>query len=331
MAANRQNSFQKSEESPEIYRTLYDEDDDVIAEAHAYRAGNFRFNWNDYLDITLVLKGAIRLHTEEGVFQMSEDMFAVINPNVGHAALTQEDDTIVLVLTISEKYVRKACGLLPVFVSECSPKQVDLPAQRLVRALIASFFQAVSEEEQDADGGLFARTQIDFLLAVLKRHFSGKGLAEKQQEKSQQQRKKTRELIRYIDRHFRDELTLADLAEQAGMNTSYVSTYFRSNTGLGFHEYLIRKRLAYAVYQLNHSDDSILDIALDSGFTDIKPFYSAFRRYLDLSPGKYREALKARGGVGQIGGSTVLPAEHEVVQRKLNEYAGQPVILASGL
>lgn len=331
MASNRQNSFQKPEDNPEIYRTLYDEDDDVIAEAHAYRAGNFRFNWNAYLDITLVLKGAIRLHTEEGVFQVSEDMFAIINPNVGHAALTQEDDTIVLVLTISEKYVKKVCGFLPVFANECSPERADGPIQCLVRALTATFFQSLSEDRTGPDGDFFARTQIDFLLAVLQKHFSGKRPAEKLQEKSQQQRKRTRELIRYIDRHFREELTLSDLAEQAGMNTSYLSTYFRSNTGLGFHEYLIRKRLAYAVYQLNHSDDSILDIALDSGFADIKPFYSAFRRYLDLSPGKYREALKAQGGVGQIGGSTVLPADHETVQKKLNQYADRPVVLSACL
>ncbi len=331
MASNRQSSNQKPEDNPEIYRTLYDEEDDVIAEAHAYRAGNFRFNWNAYLDITLVLKGAIHLHTEEGVFQVPEDRFAIINPNVGHAALTQEDDTIVLVLTISEKYVKKVCGGLPAFANECGPENGDGDIPNLIRALIASFFQAMSEDRNGPESEFFARTQIDFLLAVLQRHFSGKGPAERQQEKSQQQRKRTREMIRYIDRHFREELTLSDLAEQAGMNTSYVSTYFRSSTGLGFHEYLIRKRLAYAVYQLNHSDDSILDIALDSGFTDIKPFYSAFRRYLDLSPGKYREALKAQGGVGQIGGSTVLPADHEVVQRKLNEYAGRPVILSSCL
>ena len=43
---------------------------------------------------------------------------------------------------------------------------------------------------------------------------------------------------------------------------------------------------------MNNSRQTTLDIALDAGFPDIKSLNSAFKKYFNLTPGKYRAALK---------------------------------------
>lgn len=324
-----QTDFQEDLSLSDAYASLYNDSDDLIAEAHAYRAGSFRFNWNSFLDVTLVLKGAIRIHTEEGTFDAAEDMFAIINPNIGHAALAQQEDTVVLVLTISEKYVKQVCHFLPVFKNPCVMENPDSPLSHFVRALMASFFLSMTQNSPDRDNTLFACSQIDLLLSLFVKYFLSEKQPENLPEKSISQRRKTKELIRYIDQHFREDLSLSTVAAYTDMNPSYLSSYFRTNIGLGFHEYVTRKRLAYAVYLLNHTDGTILDVALNSGFSDIKPFYSAFQKYLKLSPGKYRAALRAKGGTEQVHSSHVLPSSHRIVQEKLWQFASRPILLSS--
>ena len=98
-----------------IYATMTDTDGRIQIESHAFRAGNFRFNWNEALDLTMVLKGRLKLCTEDGVFELGEDDFALINSNVGHAGLQEEFGTVVLVVLLSPSYVERLCGFMPRF------------------------------------------------------------------------------------------------------------------------------------------------------------------------------------------------------------------------
>ena len=304
-----------------IFATLQTPDGDTLATAHAYEAGNFRFNWNSYLDITLVLKGSIRLHTQEGTYEMSEDMFVFINPNVAHAALSLQKGSIALVLTISEQYIKQYFGFVPVFQTTCDPDCVNAPLSQAIRSCIASFFLSLAYRNTKFSDH-FAKSQLDLLLALSQTFHAT--LTKEQWLTSQKnafQQARGQELLHYINEHFQENLTLKDVASHAGMNASYLSAYFRTNLGIGFYEYLIRQRLSHAVYLLNHTSDSILDIALDSGFSDLKPFYSAFNKYLHISPGKYRKALHDQTKEAPIGASVELTFDTPAVLDKLLAYS----------
>ena len=307
---------------PEMFATLRDSSGRAAAEAHAYRAGSFHFNWNSFLDVTQVQKGSIRLHTEEGVFDASEDMFAIINPNVGHAALSLEQDTLVLVLAVSEEYLKQSCGFLPIFQNPCGREPLTSPLSHLIRAAATSFALAMASGSSEKQTQLFSRSQIDLLLSLFLKYFPGRG-AGANQAHTLAQRQKIQELIQFIDENYQHPLSLSLTADRLGINPSYLSAFFRKNTGLGFHEYLIRKRLAHAVRLLNHTESPILDIALESGFSDLKPFYAAFQKYLKLSPGKYRDSL--RSSSCRTGSSSMLPLTFEPVAAKLRSLASRPV------
>lgn len=60
---------------------------------------------------------------------------------------------------------------------------------------------------------------------------------------------------------------------------------------MGFHEYLTRKRLAQAVYELNNSDKTVLEIAVNAGFPDAKGLYAAFQQYFGMTPNDYRRKI----------------------------------------
>ncbi len=77
-------------------------------------------------------------------------------------------------------------------------------------------------------------------------------------------------------------------------------------------EYVRKRRLARAAYQVANSDLRLLDIALENGFQNHETFTRAFKRMYELTPALYRE-------------KSIKPPTYSklnVLQRKYNPYLG---------
>lgn len=97
----------------------------------------------------------------------------------------------------------------------------------------------------------------------------------------------------YIGSHFSEQLSVADLAERAGMSEKYFSRRFKDMLGISPKQYIMQCRMNYASNNLLSTTDSIQNIALDSGYADIYSFSKAFKKYYGESPALYRnKALK---------------------------------------
>ena len=96
---------------------------------------------------------------------------------------------------------------------------------------------------------------------------------------------------RFINEHYMQPLTTADIAAAAGMSPNYLSRKFREAAGIGLHEYLVFIRLDHAALDLVSTDDTITVIALRCGFSDSNYFKDAFRKKYGMTPRAYRKAL----------------------------------------
>ncbi|MBP3217565.1 MAG: helix-turn-helix domain-containing protein [Lachnospiraceae bacterium] len=312
-----------------IYATMTDTDGRIQIESHAFRAGNFRFNWNEALDLTMVLKGRLKLCTEDGVFELGEDDFALINSNVGHAGLQEEFGTVVLVVLLSPSYVERLCGFMPRF-GRCASFQSGgqagdpVPEEILgkIRQDMASLYRDLSEGEPDSAARLIAHAHVCRMMGFLIRWFGGEGHSGKESVQTEQQRRRCRMLTRYVDQQFRNDLKLTDMAAAFKMNSSYLSDYFQRYIGLSFHEYLTRKRLEYGVFMLNNTEHTVLEIAMDAGFPNVRSFQSAFGKFLGMSPGAYRKEISRRGRIN-LGSSSVLTFDDPEVREKIDSLYDQ--------
>lgn len=91
-----------------------------------------------------------------------------------------------------------------------------------------------------------------------------------------------------MEARFQEELTLAELAASVHMNPNYFSGLFSSLMGCTASEYLIRRRLKHAAMLLVTTAQSILSVALESGFHNVPYFNRTFRRHFGIPPGEYR-------------------------------------------
>lgn len=88
----------------------------------------------------------------------------------------------------------------------------------------------------------------------------------------------------YIEAHFREKITLADIAETLGRNEYYMSLYFKQIIGEGFCDYLKKVRAKHAVEDLKTLDISIEEIALRNGFGNRNLVTKACKLFYGVTP-----------------------------------------------
>lgn len=95
-------------------------------------------------------------------------------------------------------------------------------------------------------------------------------------------------VIEYMKQHFREGISLSDAAELVGMNSSYLSTLFKNEVGIGFVDYLNEVRLENAREAMDRDKLKLKEIIDQSGFTSYPYFFSLFKKKYDMTPKEYQ-------------------------------------------
>lgn len=96
-----------------------------------------------------------------------------------------------------------------------------------------------------------------------------------------------------VEKGLDSELTLDDLAADAGVSRFYLARAFAAATGHSVMGYVRARRLTRAAHALAGGAGDILSVALDAGYASHEAFTRAFRERFGLTPEQAREA----GGV----------------------------------
>lgn len=100
---------------------------------------------------------------------------------------------------------------------------------------------------------------------------------------------KIKVITKYVENHYMEKITIADIAEVAGFSESHFMRYFKETMGTSFIDYLREYRLTMAARLLMGSDDSILSISEEVGFDNLSYFNRAFKKEYGMTPSQYRK------------------------------------------
>lgn len=96
----------------------------------------------------------------------------------------------------------------------------------------------------------------------------------------------------YIEDNLKTDITAGELAEMAGFSLFHYSRLFHSAVGIPVKQYIIRRRLLWAAYEMAAGEKQI-DAALRYGFYTAAGFYKAFRREFGCSPSEFGKRFRA--------------------------------------
>ena len=101
---------------------------------------------------------------------------------------------------------------------------------------------------------------------------------------------------RYIDNHFKENLTLDQLAGLVHVSKDHLSHAFQRSYGTSPISYLISRRIQESRFLLTETDHTLSQIARILGFSSLSYFSQSFRRLEGVSPMEYRRRHRRQGG-----------------------------------
>lgn len=124
-------------------------------------------------------------------------------------------------------------------------------------------------------------------------------------------------IMDYMQEHFRENISLAELAEREQISPFTLSHLITNLCGISFQEYLNQLRFHEALKLITYSDLGIVDISLETGFSSTRYLNTAFQKMYGCSVREYRKAKKKPEGRIQL-----LPSGNRQI-RYSDEQAGK--------
>ncbi len=103
--------------------------------------------------------------------------------------------------------------------------------------------------------------------------------------------------VEIVESRFLERLSLSEIAAEVGVHYVHLSRQFHKYNRCTVGELIRRRRVQYASHLLAHSNTPLAEIALTCGFSDQSHLSFLFKRYMGMSPSKFR-SLAGTNSVG---------------------------------
>ncbi|WP_426485325.1 helix-turn-helix domain-containing protein [Flavobacterium sp. 2] len=92
----------------------------------------------------------------------------------------------------------------------------------------------------------------------------------------------------YVQLNLSKNITISELAKRVNQNQDYFSKQFLNHTGQRPLNYIHEKKIERAQYLITTTTKSFLEIALNTGFSNLPHFSKIFKKIVKVTPGEYR-------------------------------------------
>lgn len=290
---------------------------------YAHEIMNYRYHWHEReFELDILLQGSEEFCVGTRNFRMEEDDVVLIGPGTGHASFAQEENTNAIVLRFSESAFKP---FLKPGYSFAFPDCISGPETRYnplfnrIRFYAAQILEAASNEVPYSN--YTAKASMQMLISTLC-CLGNPQTVPTVPEHDEQHQELLGSLIRYMEEHYSEKITLEDLASYSQYNRTYLSTLFKNMVGINFHEYLTRIRFQHALFDLASSSRNLTEIAVNNGFSDLKSFSSRFKETLHMTPTEYRSRIMPDHVADRLKGRRFVSLDSPVTRKKLQEYTG---------
>ncbi len=100
--------------------------------------------------------------------------------------------------------------------------------------------------------------------------------------------KNTVKMIKYIDEHISEHITLSMISENVHLSREYTSYLFKKELGKTVIEYINERKMLIAKNMIQAGNMSLCDIAESLGYENYGYFSRSFKKHFNTSPKQYR-------------------------------------------
>ena len=245
-------------------------------------------HWHRAVEIIYIQEGSLDVTVESESFTIQTGDCIVINGNGLHSTKCTSPNTAILLqipLDFMEKYIPNLGQLI--FLFDFRTKDQRQQTKQAMFKTILEQLQIINDVHPD--GYLLRFNSLIFeLLFQLYHNFAVKIL----QSNTSQKKKDIARLepvLDYISEHYREPISLNEIAEVACLQTGYFCRFFKKKMGITFLEYQNEYRLSFIYRDLITTRDPVHVILERHGFTNYKLFRRMFLEHFGNTPTQIRK------------------------------------------
>ncbi len=256
----------------------------------------FNMHWHPELEFIYVEKGIINVQVGTKKFQLEEGTGCFIPSEQLHGAYPCGDTSFKLHAVvfsidflrsfgydlIESHYLKAVKSFSFVHSMKLTPQT---PEERRMLQTIVQLIDAYSNKETSYE--LKVKGYLFLLFADI---FTKQSWIE-HEEATQKELTKTellKKVLQYIDQHYKQKLTVLELASQVQMSEGHFNRFFKSLVRMTPMEYINTIRINKACTLLQKSDRKMLDIAMDVGIQNQSYFIRLFKKQKGCTPREYK-------------------------------------------
>lgn len=249
------------------------------------------WHWHHELEFLVVTGGTARCLVGTEQLEVPEGCGLFINSGVLHRFESTGSTPIPNIvfsplLLAPEKSLIYKKYILPVLHSTAACQLFD-PQIEWQCQILQILTQVFTLQETTQKNELHTMQLLIQMWDILFRHLDLTSDSEKARRLNHQQAR-LQTMMQYIHDHYREELTLEEIAAAASVSKSSALHIFKSFIRIPPVTYLIQYRLTQAAGQLHATGKTITAIAEDTGFANAGYFCRKFRQQYHMSPNEYR-------------------------------------------
>lgn len=249
-------------------------------------------HWHDDLEFSLLLSGAMDYNVNGNILRVQAGEGIFVNTRQLHYNFSRDKkDCEYLCILLHPMLLCASAWVERDFVAPVlanAPCQVfsqdSLWGQEICRQLLAI--------EKCREDPLLIQSAFFQIWSLLYRNTP---LAKDQPKPRNQNLNILQEMIGYIQRNYRQRLSLERIAQAGNISKTTCHNIFRKYVNQSPNAYLVEYRLRAGMELLRTTDMTVTEIAYEVGFGSPSYFSESFRKAFGVSPMEYRETHKPEG------------------------------------
>ena len=249
------------------------------------------FHVHHEFELCLVLDGQAIVRLNDSEFKISRGSVVLFNSNQAHEILADGAPVLLLSIQVSNHFSREYFPRLrniefdtTDLCSVLSSEQSDRLVSRLCSTATEYLQMAPAYELQCV-------AQICSLFHNLLTWIPWREIDEAAYSARKKRALRMNRIASFIESHYVDRITLENIAREENISATHLSHIFRENFGITFQEYLNNIRFEKALQMITGSREGLLEISVESGFSDSKYMNKMFQKHFGCTPKEYRQNM----------------------------------------
>lgn len=255
-----------------------------------------QLHWHAEMEIIQVHTGELLLHLNRNTYRLAAGDVAIVNPGTLHHGEPHDCtyDCAVFKLDMLSPVGSSAIHryIKPLITqNEAIDEYLPAIAHPHICEQVGQLFSLLKQPSEP-----FELAVCSILYGILYECYrSGIVGAHTPGRAQQKQLSQLTELLEWIDEHYTERITLAELSSVAGINEKYLCRFFKQYTNCTPVDYINRLRVEKAAEDMRTLHRSVTEAAFAHGFNDSGYFCKVFRRVMGESPRTYRKKMIEEG------------------------------------